>query len=80
MAISEKEAAFGLRIAEYLKNFPDDAPAVALICASIPLGAKTVREVVEITAGKPLTNIRWDELKPRWERTWQFIMDTNPHI
>ena len=75
MSLLKSDAAFGIRVTEYLEKFPKDASAVkAISVAASTLGAKSARDVAEITAGRRLTADEWQKYGPRWQRVWSALL------
>lgn len=62
------------RAAKYLKSYPDDYPAVQAILSSLELEVRAAREVAEMLSGRKLTDNEWNNVAPRWERTWNAVI------
>jgi len=62
------------RARRYLAAHPEDQVAVQTIVASLELSIlKFAREVVEMMAGRTLSDDEWRKVAPRWERAWNAI-------
>ena len=63
------------RAMNYVRAYPRDEPAArAIYITAGSMGVSSARQVAEITAGRPLTDEEWVQVRPRWERAWVAIM------
>nr|WP_312967784.1 hypothetical protein [Brucella intermedia] len=63
------------RAIEYLRQHPEDEPAVKIILASVDLlNSGSARTCAEISAQRRFTDDEWRDFGPRWERAWYYII------
>jgi hypothetical protein len=63
------------RAIDYLREHPEDEPAVkAILSSTYVLDAKNAREAAEITGGRKVTDEEWRTYGTRWERAWYAIV------
>ena len=63
------------RAIEYLRQFPNDGPAVEAILMSVTLfDVKSARDAASILAKREMTDAEWAEVGARWERAWYAII------
>lgn len=63
------------RAVSYARVHPNDEPIVKAIYIGVEMmGASTVRQVAEATAGGPLSKEGWAHFGPRWERAWSAVV------
>ncbi len=63
------------RAAKYLKAYPEDEPAVAGILFHCWFSKMdNVKQVAEIIARAPIADEKWEIIRPRWDRAWNYIV------
>jgi hypothetical protein len=62
------------RATKYLSVFPDDAPAVQAVLATLHLfPSSQARHAAEILRGREISDEEWHRIGNRWERAWAAI-------